>query len=835
MPAAPKSILYLRPDTFGDLIIFSGALNLLLEEWPNAHHTLVVRPGYETLAPLFPSALHWEVSPINPYTDSPHAVRPVFEGLIERLSKLDPDLVVAPNLNRTWIETAVASRFPRARRVSLGDRAVDPHFAEVLKGEMGIGAKEAFSETVPVDEDRRDWENNHRLVEQLVGGARSARKPRLQVSLEAREAAQDVLHTAGLEPKKYVVVFPGGLGNVSIKAWPEAKFGELIVWLQANQPHPILVAGHASESETVENVVAHARSRGAHEPARWLGRDGEISLLAAILETSSFYVGHDTGAMHVAAAVGRPVVGIFGGGHWPRFRPVGPQSISVVQPLPCFGCNWDCVFGNAPCVKDIAAEDVERAIQLLLREVHAEIDTVVEANHFSAGARRLIDAASARHRVVQIHRVKTTAMLKELERAAENSRSLASELRAQSAAQNLQIENLNGLLAARTRELAEARVSHPSEANANHARDLTRLIAERDALIRSLRRDCAEREQVIRQLALNAAGSLGKIGKLGFATRAHARLRWWTPLGDWFFRRMVEGYWMQIGVLEQYSPRPLRWDRLPKAKSTAARLPAIGIVTPSYGQAQFIESTMVSVLDQKYSKLHYVVQDGGSKDESPQIIARYADRLSIWESTPDHGQSDAIQRGFKKLEKDLGPNDLMAWLNSDDLLAPGSLHYVADYFARHPKVDVVYGHRIIIDSEDRELGRWIMPRNDRETLTWHDFVPQETLFWRKRVWDRVGGIDSAFQFALDWDLLSRFQTTGARMKRLPYFLGCFRVHAEQKTARHIHTTGEEEMRRIRTRFHGDAYNDPAAHERFFRKARLGGAIAARLLKLGIRF
>ena len=99
----------------------------------------------------------------------------------------------------------------------------------------------------------------------------------------------------------------------------------------------------------------------------------------------------------------------------------------------------------------------------------------------------------------------------------------------------------------------------------------------------------------------------------------------------------------------------------------------------------------------------------------------------------------------------------MAWFNSDDLVAPRALRFVAGYFATHPDVDVVYGHRIIIDDADREIGRWIMPRHEPDSIEWIDYVPQETLFWRKRAWDLAGGIDPSFQFALDWDLLARFQ------------------------------------------------------------------------------
>src|SRR6185503_4961943 len=226
--------------------------------------------------------------------------------------------------------------------------------------------------------------------------------------------------------------------------------------------------------------------------------------------------------------------------------------------------------------------------------------------------------------------------------------------------------------------------------------------------------------------------------------------------------------------------------------------------------------------------LLYVVQDGGSKDGSAEIIARHAARLRHWESVKDNGQADAIHRGFAHLANTLGPGDVMAWLNSDDMLAPGSLRFVAEYFATHPDVDVLYGHRIIIDNDDRDIGRWIMPRHNPATLEWIDYVPQETMFWRKRAWDRAGGIDPTFQFALDWDLLARFQQSGARVVRVPYFLGAFRVHAEQKTSHAIHTTGAEEMRRIRTRFHGERQDDFETIDRHAREARFRGAITARL-------
>ena len=144
----------------------------------------------------------------------------------------------------------------------------------------------------------------------------------------------------------------------------------------------------------------------------------------------------------------------------------------------------------------------------------------------------------------------------------------------------------------------------------------------------------------------------------------------------------------------------------------------------------------------------------------------------------------------------------MAWLNSDDLLLPGTLAYVAQYFAKHPEVDVVYGNRIMIDDDDGQIGSWILPAHDDHALTLADYVPQETLFWRRRIWDAAGGsVDTSFAFAIDWDLLLRFRAAGARMVRLPRFLGAFRVHPEQKTTVNDEV-GRAECDWLREREHG---------------------------------
>jgi len=240
--------------------------------------------------------------------------------------------------------------------------------------------------------------------------------------------------------------------------------------------------------------------------------------------------------------------------------------------------------------------------------------------------------------------------------------------------------------------------------------------------------------------------------------------------------------------------------------SAPTEAPRISIVTPSHNHGSFLEATIRSVLDQDYPSLEYVVQDGGSSDESRTILERYSHRLHRWESAPDDGQSWALNHGFAQ-----SSGEIMAYLNADDVLLPGSLSYVARYLQLNPAVDVVYGHRILIDGAGREIGRQIVPPHDDTVLSWGDFVPQETLFWRRSAWEAAGArFDESFECAMDWDLLVRLRDAGARMVRLPRFLGAYRVHGNQKTLVLGETTGKAEMQRIRARVHGRAVSHDEA-------------------------
>lgn len=292
--------------------------------------------------------------------------------------------------------------------------------------------------------------------------------------------------------------------------------------------------------------------------------------------------------------------------------------------------------------------------------------------------------------------------------------------------------------------------------------------------------------------------------------------RRWRPLwlggGDW-----MELMFFQMPTHMAYPPRPVTLEKFPSAPPYPLA-PRIAIVTPSYQQGRFLNETMQSVLSQS-ARVHYVVQDGGSTDGSVDSIRRVADQLHAWSSERDRGQADAIAKGFARTSG--SPDDVMAWINSDDYYLPGALDYVSGYFASHPDVDVLYGHRIVVDEQSREIARWFLPPHDPEVLKLNDFVPQETVFWRRRIWDRVSGLDISFQFAIDWDLLLRFQAAGAKIVRVPYFLACFRAHAAQKTSAVMHSTGQAEITRLRERTAGRTFpvHEIETHPRLIRYLR----------------
>ncbi len=208
---------------------------------------------------------------------------------------------------------------------------------------------------------------------------------------------------------------------------------------------------------------------------------------------------------------------------------------------------------------------------------------------------------------------------------------------------------------------------------------------------------------------------------------------------------------------------------------------SISIVTPSYNQAPFIEATLRSVLEQDYPHLEQIVIDGGSTDGTVAILRRYGERYREtrlrWLSEPDEGQADAINKGLR-----LARGEIMAYLNSDDTYLPGALAAVAAWFREHPEVGLLYGDCRVIDAQGRFLRD--MPGHPfslQRLIQRAEFIPQQAAFWRRSVWEEIGGFDTGLHYALDYDFFVRAAKV-CRVAYLPMPLACFRLHGASKTA-----------------------------------------------------
>jgi glycosyltransferase involved in cell wall biosynthesis len=215
------------------------------------------------------------------------------------------------------------------------------------------------------------------------------------------------------------------------------------------------------------------------------------------------------------------------------------------------------------------------------------------------------------------------------------------------------------------------------------------------------------------------------------------------------------------------------------------KLSKISVITPSFNQAQFIRATIDSVLSQDYPALEYLVVDGGSTDGTLKILKSYGARLE-WVSEPDHGQSDAINKGLK-----LATGDILCYLNSDDVLAPGALKLVGEYFASHPDCDWVTGDCNVIGVHGEILvsHNWLIRTYKRILLKLYspftlrvvdNMLPQPSTFWSRRAYKQVGEFNVKYHYVMDYDYWLRLSKY-YRPHDLGVVLASFRAQPDSKS------------------------------------------------------
>lgn len=212
-------------------------------------------------------------------------------------------------------------------------------------------------------------------------------------------------------------------------------------------------------------------------------------------------------------------------------------------------------------------------------------------------------------------------------------------------------------------------------------------------------------------------------------------------------------------------------------------LPKISIVTPSFNQGKYLERTILSVIEQNYPNLEYIIIDGGSTDNSVEIIKKYERHLAFWISEKDNGQSAAINKGLAKCT-----GDIIAWLNSDDYYEAGAFRTVIKEFSENPAVGVVYGNcrAIYTNSQGNIIKQTIVEPRDINTFNLLTYwvspflPPQPSIFWLKKYQDKTTLLNVSLNYAMDLDFWLQLDRV-AIFKRTNEVLSNYLIHAESKS------------------------------------------------------
>lgn len=210
--------------------------------------------------------------------------------------------------------------------------------------------------------------------------------------------------------------------------------------------------------------------------------------------------------------------------------------------------------------------------------------------------------------------------------------------------------------------------------------------------------------------------------------------------------------------------------------SQKSNFPKITVITPSYNQAEFLERTIKSVIDENYPNLEYIIIDGGSNDGSVEVIKKYEQYLTYWVSEKDNGQSHAINRGLK-----MATGEWVAWQNSDDIYYPGVFNVVAKAAKANPKVGLIIGDMHLIDENDKRIRDMHYVTPSYEALVAEGMVlSNQAAFWKRDVHNAIGWMDESLHLGFDFEWFLRL-TKHVKSLSVNKCIGAFRIHGLAKT------------------------------------------------------
>lgn len=229
--------------------------------------------------------------------------------------------------------------------------------------------------------------------------------------------------------------------------------------------------------------------------------------------------------------------------------------------------------------------------------------------------------------------------------------------------------------------------------------------------------------------------------------------------------------------------------------------PRLSVIIPSYNSEKYIEGAIKSIIEQDYPNLELILIDGGSIDNTFQVVKKYERYFSCIISEKDNGQSDAINKGFGR-----ATGDIVAWLNTDDMYLPGCFSAVVNYLNKHTEIDMIFGDQVDIDAEGnvfRSLRS--LPFNKVALILKIGTIPSPACFWRRRVIDKIGYLDESLYWTMDYEFFLRAAFSGIKIAHTPVPLAMFRYHLGSKTVQGNITKDkrEAEIRKVQGKYENE--------------------------------
>lgn len=350
-------LIILSLDSLGDLVLRQPLVKSHIDQGNEVW--IIIQERNKMLLPYWEPRVKYMTTSIYPYAPPDAEIWQEANNLLAKIKRIQADCLLVANFNHTYLDTWLLSQCLEIPRYG---------FIDVTKNIHSDNNDSALlSHACFVPQDLAELKKNALIFKEMTGKCIQDLVPVLTVPPSIIHDAEALISTQRLKPFQYVIGCPAGNSNVSFKNWPEKSFIHSVLYLKKKYNIAVLLTSSLSEKHMIENIATHLFQTKNPVPI-WSGSHQNFGLFLGLIKFSRFYMGNDSGPMHFAAALKKPVIALFGGGTWPRFLPAAQRAVSIAKKTPCYHCYWNCPLPEPACLLMISEEQIEEGIDWMLSD-----------------------------------------------------------------------------------------------------------------------------------------------------------------------------------------------------------------------------------------------------------------------------------------------------------------------------------------------------------------------------------------------------------------------------------------------------------------------------------